>query len=100
MGVMDYLYTLDNEKILIETVQKQTRTGIIQQYKNCRKIKNITQAELSKLTGISQPNVTRFESGNYNPSLEMMVKMAEALGMELRMELVEKKPGAAPEDNY
>ncbi len=90
MHEMDYIYTLGDQKILIESVQKKTRTGIIQQYKECRKSREMTQEDLSKITGISQPNITRFESGKYNPSLEMMVRVASALGMELRMELVEK----------
>ena len=76
---------------MIETVQKEVREEVIQQYRECRKSKKMTQEELSILTGISQPNVTRFESGSYNPTLSMMVKMAEALGMELRIELVERK---------
>lgn len=91
MREMDYIYSNGDEKILIEKIQKRVRTDVIQQYKMCRNSKKITQAELSRLTGISQPNVTRFESGNYNPTLAMMVKMAEALEMELQIELVAKQ---------
>lgn len=89
MRKMDYIYSAGQEKILIETAQRDTRHDMIQQYKICRRNQRMTQAELSKRTGISQPNITRFESGNYNPSLEMMVKVATALGMELRIELIE-----------
>ena len=91
MREMDYIYSNGDEKILIEKTQRRVRTDVIQQYKMCRNSKKITQAELSRLTGISQPNVTRFESGNYNPTLAMMVKMAEALEMELQIELVAKQ---------
>lgn len=85
-------YTISNGKdnILLETVQLQVRHDVIAKYKECRKSQKITQTELARRTGISQPNITRFESGNYNPSLEMMVRIATALGMELDVKLVEK----------
>lgn len=87
---VDYIYYLEENKILIETIQKKSRLEIIQKYRECRIEQGITQVELSKRTGISQPNITRFESGTYNPSLEMMVKIATALGMELQMGLAYK----------
>ena len=53
----------------------------------CRKEKKMTQEQLAQRTGISRPNISRFESGNYNPSLEMMVRIAEALEMNLNITL-------------
>lgn len=84
---MDYVYTMDGQEILIEMLQKSTRSEIIQQYVDCRKSKKMTQEELSVRSGVSRPNVSRFESGNYNPSLEMMVRMAAALDMKLNIKL-------------
>lgn len=89
---MDYIYTGPNgETFLIENVQADARKSLVNQYIACRKSKGITQVELSKRTGISQPNITRFESGKQNPSLEMLVKMAEALDMKLEIVLKEKR---------
>lgn len=84
---MDYVYTIDGQEILIEMKQKETRSDVIQQYVACRKSKKMTQEELSVRSGVSRPNVSRFESGNYNPSLEMMVRMAAALDMKLNIQL-------------
>lgn len=84
---MDYIFNLDGQEISIEMVQKSTRGQIIQQYVECRKNRKMTQEELAKRTGISRPNISRFESGNYNPSLEMMVRMAAALDMKVNMKL-------------
>ena len=84
---MDYIYTLEGEEILIEETQKAVRAEIIRQYAEARKKKRMTQEELSKRAGISRPNVSRFESGNYNPSLEMMVRIAAALDMSLDIKL-------------
>lgn len=88
---MDYVFTMDDQEILIEGVQKDTRSQVIEKYVQCRKEKKMTQEELARLAGISRPNVTRFESGNYNPSLELLVRIAAAMGMELEINLVKKK---------
>ncbi len=88
---MDYVFTLDNQEILIEGLQKETREQVIGNYVKCRKDKKLTQENLAQLSGISRPNITRFESGKYNPSLEMMVRIAAAMDMELQISLVKKK---------
>lgn len=84
---MDYIIMENGEKILLETQQKVTiqRTGDI--YKQYRKELGLTQSELGKRAGISQPNITRFESGNYNPSLEFLVKIAGAMGKKVKVTL-------------
>ena len=51
----------------------------------------MTQAELAKRAGLPRSNITRFESGSYNPSLELLVRIAAALGMSLQMQLVTKE---------
>ena len=84
---MDYIFDLDGTEILIEVQQKEVRNYVIEQYVKCRKEKKITQEQLAQRTGISRPNISRFESGNYNPSLEMMVRIAEALEMNLNIKL-------------
>lgn len=84
---MDYIFNVDGTEILIEVQQKDIRKYVIGQYVKCRKEKKITQEQLAQRTGISRPNISRFESGNYNPSLEMMVRIAEALEMNLNIKL-------------
>ena len=84
---MDYIFDLDGTEILIEVQQKDVRNHVIEQYVKCRKEKKMTQEQLAQRTGISRPNISRFESGNYNPSLEMMVRIAEALEMNLNIKL-------------
>lgn len=88
---MDYIYTVDDQKIIIEVEQKSTRRSVIEQYVRCRKLQGITQAELAKRAGVPRSNITRFESGNYNPSLELLVRIAAALGMSLKMQLTAKE---------
>ena len=88
---MDYIYTSAEQKILIEVEQKSIRQSVIEQYIRCRKIQGMTQAKLAKRAGSPRTNITRFESGNYNPSLEMLVRIAAALGMTLQVQLMGKE---------
>lgn len=87
----DYTAKFGKKSVLVQTEQKEVRQEVIGKYKACRKGKKMTQMQLAERTGISQPNITRFESGNYNPSLEMMVRIAAALDMKVEVNLVEKE---------
>lgn len=53
-----------------------------------RQSKNLTQTELSKLTGISQGEISHFENGFGNPSLKTLSRISEGLGMRLQLELI------------
>ena len=55
---------------------------------DARKTQNITQRELSEKTGITQADISRIENGTRNPSLSMMKRLAEGLGMVLKLEFV------------
>ncbi|MCL2344032.1 MAG: helix-turn-helix transcriptional regulator [Firmicutes bacterium] len=47
----------------------------------------MTQGELAELADTKQSNISRFESGNYNPSVEFLQKIAGALGKRLEIQL-------------
>jgi len=59
---------------------------IIKQIIKARSELNITQKELAERVGIKQSNISRLESGNYNPSLDFLKKIAQGLGKELHIE--------------
>ena len=48
----------------------------------------LTQKELSEKTGITQADISRLENGNANPSLKTLQRLAEGLGMTLKIEFV------------
>lgn len=52
-----------------------------------RKEQYITQSELAKRVGTQKSNISRLESGNYNPSLDFLVKVAESLGKSLNIQI-------------
>ena len=46
------------------------------------------QKDLSAKTGITQADISRIENGTRNPSLSMVKKLAQGLGMQLKLEFV------------
>jgi len=58
---------------------------IIQELIEKRLEKNISQSDLAKKIGTKQSAISRFESGSYNPSLEFLYKVADALNVKLRI---------------
>ena len=71
--------------------QNLIRQEIIKQYIACRKIRNLTQKDLACAMGIKRPNISRFETGQCNPTLDLLVKIAECMDLEIKIELVDKK---------
>ena len=59
---------------------------IIKQIIQARAEQNLTQKELADKVGIKQSNISRLESGHYNPSLDFLKKIAGGLGKELYIE--------------
>jgi transcriptional regulator with XRE-family HTH domain len=55
--------------------------------KNRRKELRITQPHLAELAEISTNTLYRLEGGQGNPSLEVLQKLAEVLGMEIKIEV-------------
>jgi transcriptional regulator with XRE-family HTH domain len=58
--------------------------------KNRRKELNITQPHLAELAIISTNTLYKIERGQGNPSLDVLNKLAEVLGMELSLEVKKK----------
>lgn len=52
--------------------------------KSLRDGKGLSQAALAKLVGVKQPYITDLESGNRHPSIELLKKLAEHLGVPFR----------------
>lgn len=87
----DYRVRLDeNIEVIIEQRQKSVREEVIAQYIKCRKEKEMTQSDVADVLGVKRPNIARFENGSYNPTLDFMVKVAESMGKELEIRLVDK----------
>lgn len=71
---------LQDEEFRIEYERLQPRYQAIAQIIKARQEQNMTQAELARRVGTQKSNISRLESGNYNPSLDFLVKVARSLG--------------------
>lgn len=78
---------VNDEEFRVEYEKLRPRYEAVKQIIAARKEQNITQAELAKRVGTQKSNISRFESGNYNPSLDFLSKVAESLGKNLRIEI-------------
>ncbi|MCL2056756.1 MAG: helix-turn-helix transcriptional regulator [Oscillospiraceae bacterium] len=63
---------------------------LIAQIIAARNEEGLSQEDLAKRTGIARSNISRLESGNYNPSFEFMARVARGLGREIHVEF--RKP--------
>ena len=63
------------------------RESVVRQLKEVRKGKGMTQQELAELVGTKKSNISRLESGRYNPSLDFLIKVADGLGKQIQMKV-------------
>ncbi len=62
--------------------------AIIRAMIDARRESGMTQKELSERTGIAQGDISKLENGNANPSLRTLQRLAEGMGMQLKVEFV------------
>ena len=79
---------LQNPEVKVEYDALQPEYDIIQAMIDARVQQNMTQKDLSAKTGITQADISRIENGTRNPGLSMVKKLAQGLGMQLKLEFV------------
>ncbi|WP_277250834.1 helix-turn-helix domain-containing protein [Peptoniphilus vaginalis] len=77
---------LKNDEIKSEYDALAPEYDIIEAMIIARNNLNLTQKDLSEKTGINQADISRIENGTRNPSLKMLKKLANGLGMQLKLE--------------
>lgn len=77
---------LDDPETAAEFEDLRPQYEIISQIIKARDEQGLTQEELAARTGLQRSNISRLESGNYNPSIELLTRVAKGLGMELHVE--------------
>jgi DNA-binding XRE family transcriptional regulator len=79
-------YTTDFYEIKPLDVEEETRYRLGALVKHLRFIQGLTQTQLAEKCGMAQPNIARIEAGTYATSIDVLSRIAEALGK--RIELV------------
>ncbi len=68
----------------------QPEMDVIRAIVDARTSQNITQKELAERTGINQADISKLENGTRNPSVNLLKRLAEGMGMTLKIEFVPK----------
>ncbi len=79
---------LKDSEIRKEWDALQPEMAIIQAIIDARRKSGLTQQELSRRTGIAQGDISKLENGNSNPSLLTLQRLAEGMGMFLKIEFL------------
>ena len=87
----DYL----EKKLQEPTFQKEWEElepeyNTIQAIIDARRKSHLTQKELAERTGIAQADISRLETGNANPTLAILKRLADGMDMVLKLEFVPK----------
>ena len=78
---------LQNEDVAKEYKKMAPRYAIIAQLVQARARKGITQKELAQKLGTKQSAIARLESGNTNPSISFLEKIASVMGYKLTIQI-------------
>lgn len=69
----------------------QPERAIMQAVIDARKRSGLTQKQLSEKTGIAQADISKMETGNGNPSLRTLQRLAAGMGMRIKLEFLPAK---------
>ena len=79
---------LQNEEFRKEYEALEPEYTIMQAMIDARTAEGLTQKELSARSGIAQGDISKLESGNANPSLKTLQRLAKAMGKKLKIDFV------------
>lgn len=64
------------------------RYELISKAIDARLKKKMTQDEVAEKMGTTKSSISRFESGNYNPTIDFLIRLSNALGKRLKVNIV------------
>lgn len=78
---------LKNKEFEKEYLHLKPRYDLIAQIITARIEQQMTQEDMAKKMGTQKSNISRLESGNYNPSLDFLIRVAQSLNKEIVISL-------------
>ncbi|MBI3290618.1 helix-turn-helix transcriptional regulator [Candidatus Microgenomates bacterium] len=78
---------LSDPKVKKEYDRLAPRYGVISQLIAARLKRGLTQGDVAEKLGTKQSAIARLESGNVNPSLEFLQRIAQVMGYKLNIHL-------------
>ena len=82
---------LEDEEFRKEYEAIQPEMDVIRAIVEARTFQNLTQKELAERTGINQADSSKLENGTRNPSVNLLKRLADGMGMALKIEFVPKQ---------
>lgn len=82
---------LQNEEFKKEYDNLQPEFDVIRAIVNARTSQNLTQKQLAEKTGINQADISKLENGTRNPSINLLKRLADGMGMALKIEFIPKQ---------
>lgn len=83
---------LQDDEFRKEWEDIQPEMDVIRAIVDARISQNLTQKELAERTGINQADISKLENGTRNPSLKLLKRLADGMGMTLKLEFIPKSP--------
>lgn len=77
---------LEDPEFKAEWDALQPEHALVQAMIDARKRTGMTQQQLAEKTGISQSDISKFETGGGNPSIKTLQRLAAGMGMILQVE--------------
>lgn len=69
----------------------QPELNVIRAMIEARTSQNLTQKQLAEKTGIAQTEISRLENGTRNPSIKLLQRLAEGMGMVLDVRFIPRE---------
>lgn len=82
---------LQDEEFRKEYEAIQPEMDVIRAIVDARTSQNMTQKELAERTGINQADISKLENGTRNHSVNLLKRLAEGMGMTLKIEFIPKQ---------
>ena len=82
---------MNDENFRKEYEEMQPEFDVIRAIVDARTSQNLAQKELAERTGIDQADISKLENGTRNPSVNLLKRLAEGMGMVLKIEFVPKQ---------
>ena len=82
---------MQNNEFKKEYEAIQPGMNVIRAIVDARTSQNLTQKELDRRSGINQADISKIENGTRNPSLKLLKRLDDGMGMVLKIEFVPKE---------
>ncbi|MFI3255192.1 MAG: helix-turn-helix transcriptional regulator [Eubacteriales bacterium] len=82
--------SMENPEVRTEYEALQPELELRRIIYQARMEQSLTQQQLADATGIHRTDICKLEQGNSNPSYKMLQRIADGLGMKMKLEFIPK----------